>query len=180
MSPQFVSPEGSASPVSQGSSISKPTKFDVSHILRVEILPGDFASRAVSKVTLPAGALFTPIKGITPATPSYLTVQTGPTSHISLNSDLQYINHSCRPTVEFDMAKNEIRVARDLKGGLKEGDELSFFYPSSEWNMDQPFQCRCKDVQCLGSIQGAKYLGENDMKRFWFNDHILKMKERGC
>lgn len=27
---------------------------------------------------------------------------------------------------------------------LKEGDELNFFYPSSEWEMRQPFECQCQ------------------------------------
>jgi hypothetical protein len=40
--------------------------------------------------------------------------------------------------------------------GLKVGEELTFFYPSTEWNMDQGFSCFCGTDSCLGYIGGAK------------------------
>lgn len=43
------------------------------------------------------------------------------------------------------MQRWEVRVSEDGEG-LKEGDELTFFYPSTEWSMAQPFDCLCKGV----------------------------------
>jgi hypothetical protein len=40
--------------------------------------------------------------------------------------------------------------------GLKAGQELTFFYPSTEWDMDQGFDCFCGSENCLGYIGGAK------------------------
>ena len=42
--------------------------------------------------------------------------------------------------------------------GLKAGEELTFFYPSTEWDMDQGFDCFCGSKVCLGYIGGAKHM----------------------
>ncbi|MCJ1358204.1 MAG: hypothetical protein MMC33_008203 [Icmadophila ericetorum] len=132
-----------------------------------------FKSYTVSKVSLPAGALFARITGITQApSKTYGTVQAGPNLHIELNSNLLYIDHSCDPSLEFDMTRFEVRVNKNRP--LRKGDKLSFFYPSSEWSMAQPFECRCgagKGV-CLGKVEGAERLDEGALSRYWLNDHI--------
>ena len=78
--------------------------------------------------------------------------------HINLNSDLLYANHSCTPSLVFDTGRMEARVVADRP--LRAGDELTFFYPSTEWEMDRPFRCRCGagKGKCLGWIDGAKVL----------------------
>ncbi|KAJ4309364.1 hypothetical protein N0V94_008966, partial [Neodidymelliopsis sp. IMI 364377] len=114
---------------------------DLTRLMRVEKRPGDYASASYSLVNLPAGALFARITTPTPATVAYSSVQASKTLHIELNCDLVYINHSCQPSLIFDMEAWEVRVNPDLEGGLKEGDELTFFYPSTEWSMAQPFEC---------------------------------------
>lgn len=74
----------------------------------------------------------------------------------------------------------EFRVAarKDADGntiGLKKGEELSFFYPSTEWNMEQAFECKCKTDSCKGLIRGAKYLSKDDLDTYFINDHILRL-----
>lgn len=132
-----------------------------------------FASGAISQVALPAGSLFTPITGTTSAHKAYTSVQTGRDSHIELNSDLVYCNHSCAPTLDFDMHKMEVRVVagRDLQVG----DPLTFFYPSSEWEMDQAFQCMCGAESCRGYIQGAKGMSREQLKGYWLNPHVREL-----
>jgi hypothetical protein len=112
---------------------------DLTRLLRVEHREGSFASLSRSLVTLPPGAVFARITNPTPATCAYSSVQASETLHIELNCDLVYINHSCAPTLIFDMVAWEVRVNPDLQRGLREGDELTFFYPSTEWEMSQPF-----------------------------------------
>jgi hypothetical protein len=41
---------------------------------------------------------------------------------------------------------------------IEEGDEMTFFYPSTEWNMVQPFKCFCGSSRCLGEIKGAAHI----------------------
>lgn len=74
------------------------------------------------------------------------------------------------------MEKMEVRVARDVEGGeIKEGDELTFFYPSSEWDMSQGFECKCGTERCRGYIGGAKKMGREGLKGYWLNKHIEEL-----
>ncbi|KAK7184019.1 hypothetical protein DPSP01_010474 [Paraphaeosphaeria sporulosa] len=150
-------------------------KPDLTRLLRVEHLEGDFAARSVSLVDLPAGATFARISNPTPAKCAYTSVQASRDLHIELNCDLVYINHSCRPTLVFDMQRWEVRVNPDLKEGLKAGDELTFFYPSTEFDMSQPFDCRCKEKNCRGTISGAKDMSLEVLRQYWLNPHIEEL-----
>lgn len=144
-------------------------------LIRVIRSPKAFGSGAVSLVDLSAGALFAKIEGTTPAKKAYSSVQTGPDSHIELNSDLLYCNHSCAPSLVFDMKKMEVRVVDQRP--LRAGDALTFFYPSTEWEMDQPFNCACGagDGVCKGWISGAKNMSAEELEGYWLNDHTVKL-----
>lgn len=55
------------------------------------------------------------------------------------------VNHSCSPTTEVHLPPfrpNEWGVYATSKG-LKKGESLEFFYPSTEWDMAQGFDCAC-------------------------------------
>jgi len=150
-------------------------KPDLDRLLHVEHSSGSFASRSISLVNLPAGAIFARITNPTPATCAYSSVQASRNLHIELNCDLVYINHSCRPSLVFDMTRWEIRVSPELEGGLKAGDELTFFYPSTEWDMAQPFDCHCKEAECKGIISGAKNMSVEVLSKYWLNAHIEEL-----
>jgi len=104
--------------------------------------------------------------------PTYLTVQIDRHQHIHLAPEfLQYINHSCEPNVYFDVSKREVQCLRDIEPG----EELTFFYPSTEWSMDQAFDCTCRNPSCLGTISGAAYLDKNLIENYKFAEHIMEM-----
>jgi hypothetical protein len=122
-------------------------------------------------VALPRGAVLAKITTATTASAkAYSSVQTSKDDHIELNSDLVYVNHSCDPSLVFDMHKMEVRVVEEKD--LKEGDALTFFYPSSEWDMAQPFDCFCGAPNCKGWIEGAKTMARRDLEGYWLNQHI--------
>jgi hypothetical protein len=101
--------------------------------------------------------------------PNYLTVQTGIEKHITLAPEfLQYINHSCAPNCFFDTEKMELVALRPIQPG----DEFSFFYPSTEWDMAQPFQCFCGTSACLKNIRGARWLTKKDVRSYQFTAFI--------
>jgi SET domain len=103
------------------------------------------------------------------AEPTYLTVQVDVGKHITLQPEfLQYINHSCAPNVFFDTSAMQLVALREIQ----EGEEMTFFYPSTEWEMIQPFNCYCGSVNCLGRIQGAAYLRKNVRKQYRLTDFI--------
>ncbi len=89
--------------------------------------------------------------------PTYLTVQVAANKHITLKpSFLQYINHSCSPNVFFNTDTMQLICLEDINVG----EELCFFYPSTEWYMQQPFACNCGAQNCLQLIQGASFLSD--------------------
>ncbi|MBL7731204.1 MAG: SET domain-containing protein-lysine N-methyltransferase [Chitinophagaceae bacterium] len=107
--------------------------------------------------------------GTISAEPTYLTVQLGIGKHITLQPEfLQYINHSCDPNVFFNTTTMELVALKPL---LPE-EELTFFYPSTEWEMTQSFQCYCGAACCLGDIKGAAYLSKEAVSQYRFTDFI--------
>lgn len=116
---------------------------------------------------------FSAEKILTEAT--YLTVQTGPEKHITLAPDfLQFINHSCDPNVFFDTTCMKLSALKKIEPG----DEFTFFYPSTEWKMAQPFDCFCGTKQCLHRIQGAFFLRREEASGYRFTDFILEQLQK--
>ena len=158
---------------------------DWDRLLEVKRSEGAFRSSAVSKVDLPPGALFARLTGIhKERSQSYTTVQAGRYLHIELNSNAVFVNHSCDPTLEWQMDNFEVRVRRDRP--LKKGETLSFFYPSTEWTFAQPFDCWCGagEGKCCGRIEGAEKMDEAVLRRYYLNEHIedllAERKQGGC
>lgn len=105
------------------------------------------------------------------ASPTYLTVQVGLNRHITLMPKfLQYINHSCDPNVFFDTTKMEVVCLKPIQAG----EEFRFFYPSTEWEMDQPFVCNCGSSNCLQLINGAAHLSDETLEKYRLSDFIKK------
>lgn len=61
--------------------------------------------------------------------------------------------------------------------GLKAGQELTFFYPSTEWNMAQGFDCFCGSRNCCGYISGAKNMSSEQLRGKKLNLHIERLLE---
>ena len=175
------------------------------NVLEVVEQPGSFTTFSRAKKSLPPGALVARLSPeLTLSQSAYSSVQVAADQHVELNSDFLYINHSCNPSLEFHIIKLdehekrngslngnhtavpyaiEVRVAarKDSSGtkiGLKEGEELTFFYPSTEWDMSQPFECRCKEVTCRGLITGAKSMGRKQLEGLFLNQHIRQLLEK--
>lgn len=110
--------------------------------------------------------------GITQSFATYLTVQIGEDKHITLEPEfLQYINHSCAPTAFFNTTTMELTCLKTLRPG----DEITFFYPSTEWEMAQPFLCNCGKPECLKLINGASHLSIETLSKYKLTDFIRHM-----
>jgi hypothetical protein len=73
------------------------------------------------------------------------------------------------------MERWEVRVS--LERDLKQGDELTFWYPSTEWKMAQPFECGCGEQGCKGTISGASDMSEDVLGEYWLNAHVVELLE---
>mgnify|MGYP003337833559 CR=1 FL=1 len=108
------------------------------------------------------------------SSPTYLTVQLSDTKHILLDpAHLQFINHSCDPNCFFDTTSLRVVALRNIYAG----EEMTFFYPATEWEMSQPFVCNCKTAQCLKNIRGGKHLSEEEANRHHLNEYILAKRK---
>ena len=107
--------------------------------------------------------------GTISAEPTYLTVQIGIDKHITLQPEfLQYINHSCDPNVFFNTTTMQLVALKEV--GVEE--EMTFFYPSTEWSMTQSFDCYCGSPRCIGKVSGASYLSPELQSQYRFTDFI--------
>lgn len=101
---------------------------------------------------------------------TYQTVQVGPQVHLEAHV-LARLNHACQPSVIVDTRALTVSAARDLAPG----EELTCFYPSTEWELDRPFICRCGSPRCLGFVAGARYLSLDTLARYFINPHIREL-----
>lgn len=107
--------------------------------------------------------------GTISAEPTYLTVQIGIGKHITLQpAFLQYINHGCEPNVFFNTTTMQLIALKDIDVE----SEMTFFYPSTEWKMTQPFTCYCGTPSCIGEIKGAAYLSNAIHEKYQLTDFI--------
>ncbi len=107
--------------------------------------------------------------GTIAAEPTYLTVQVGIRKHITLQPEfLQYINHSCEPTVFFNTTTMQLVALKEVKAE----EEMTFFYPSTEWKMTQAFNCYCGSPACIGKVRGASFLSKDAQEKYQFTDFI--------
>ncbi|KAK7704169.1 hypothetical protein SLS64_008727 [Diaporthe eres] len=149
------------------------------HFLQVIVSDNEaeFTSKAVSTATAAPFGVVAKLS-FPPCTladePAYSTVQIGRNRHLELNSDLLYLNHSCEPSLIIDTANMTVLAGPK---GLKPGDELTFFYPSTEWDMAQPFDCFCGSATCRGKIAGAKDMEPRQLEGLWLNGHIHELKD---
>lgn len=147
-----------------------------------------FHLTATANQDIPANTLLAKNTSTTLASvKDYSTVQISKTKHIRLNSDLLYCNHSCDPNVRFttstlvqEPTRHSATSEPSVSGAIEvwsirdipAGEELRFFYPSTEWDMAQPFACSCETNKCLDRVAGAKDLPTESLKGYWLSGHI--------
>ncbi|EIW72258.1 hypothetical protein M231_04942 [Tremella mesenterica] len=144
---------------------------------------GEYSSRLIACRDFSPGEIVASLDNASLANEkAYSSVQFGPGvgDHLELNSDLLFMNHSCSPNVMMDLTgQAEKWCVRALDKGVKKGEPLTFFYPSTEWDMAQGFECHCGASDCLKTITGAKSLSLAALeRRGGLSEHIRMLKER--
>eukprot|EP00127_Corallochytrium_limacisporum_P000060 Clim_evm39s2 gene=Clim_evmTU39s2 len=111
--------------------------------------------------------LATLLIGETQPTPDMHSVQLDETHHIPFHhlGPMAYLNHSCEPNCWLRVVKEEngeMRVAVRVVtlAPIKKGQQLTFDYATTEYDMDVKFDCFCGTESCRGHIGGFKHLRE--------------------
>jgi SET domain len=115
-------------------------------------------------------------------TPNRYTVQVGHALHVDLPSRYgfeyaldrfywRFMNHSCEPTVVI-----RGRRVFSLKP-LAPWQEITFHYNTTEYEMAEPFDCRCGSSRCEGRIRGFRFLSHPERERLrpWLSGHLLSL-----
>ncbi|MBK9926959.1 MAG: SET domain-containing protein-lysine N-methyltransferase [Anaerolineales bacterium] len=99
--------------------------------------------------------------------PNRYTVQIDRDKHTDVGK-LAALNHSCNPNVILDTEHLLVYACKDIE----KGEELSFFYPSTEWEMDAPFVCLCGASNCIHVVAGARFLPLSTLGNHYLSKHI--------
>ena len=102
--------------------------------------------------------------------PTQYTVQITRDRHVEVK-ELASMNHSCDPNVILDTNRMLAIALRDIAVG----DELTFFYPSTEWEMSAPFICLCGAPNCIHVVAGARFLPLSTLEQHFLNRHIREL-----
>lgn len=125
------------------------------HVQRVVVGSGPHGALLEAAIALAAGEVVFALTGDIVGEPSKYTIQLDEHRHVLTHTSAwQYMNHACRPNVRIDVTRREMIAIRDIAVG----EELTFNYNTTEWNMAAPFACACGAPDCAGTIRGFRHL----------------------
>lgn len=113
---------------------------------------------------IPTGEVVLVVRGVRTERPSRYSIQVGEHEHVDLPADVdparsavdhpwQFLNHSCAPNAR--LVGRTVVAARPIAAG----DEITFDYNTTEYDMASPFDCRCGASGCHGRrIAGFRHL----------------------
>lgn len=82
---------------------------------------------------------------------------------VRLNTIDNYLNHSCDPNTIVNVPRSNFTAIKDIPPGK----EITWNYLTTEYDLSkdgEDFLCQCGAENCIGVIEGFKYLTE-DQKR---------------
>lgn len=90
--------------------------------------------------------------------PTKYTIQRAGDDHVLADpgAEWMFVNHSCEPNTRIDFGTWELVARREIAAG----EEISFDYHSTEWELATPFTCHCGEARCVGTIRGFRFLDE--------------------
>jgi len=105
------------------------------------------------------------LEGVISDHQSRYSIQLGKNKHLNVPAGVNgkidnpdffwaYLNHSCQPNGYIDTANLTFRALRKIN----RGEECTFNYLTTEYEMAAPFICQCGAAGCVGLIQGHKHL----------------------
>lgn len=126
--------------------------------------------RLIAARDIAAGAEIFRLVGRETRIPTRYSIQVGPEMHLDsddLATDAErihdrywmYLNHSCEPSA---VVRGLALVAlRDIPSG----DGVTFDYNATEWELAEPFDCRCGTATCVGTVRGYRHLDADARRR---------------
>ncbi|HEY8376297.1 MAG TPA: SET domain-containing methyltransferase [Nannocystis sp.] len=124
---------------------------------RAEIGQGVFAREAIA-----AGEVLIALAHVFVGAPERHTIQIDGERHQAGTGEIDdYLNHSCDPNAALDAERLCFVAIR----AIAPGEEVTFNYLTSEWDMAEAFDCRCGAEHCLSKIRGFRHLPPEEQDR---------------
>lgn len=134
-----------------------------------------------------AGEVIVPIGGVIVREASRYSLQVAEDEHIVPPPEVLacaaavenyrwcFMNHACRPNVRIDAARRVVVATKSIGAG----DELRFDYDTTEWDMAEPFGCRCGAPDCRGLIRGFRHLPPDLQQALAVHaaPHLLRLRD---
>lgn len=120
---------------------------------------GQFA--VVARVDIKKETCVLAVDGPTVDRPTRYTVQVGVDMHVDAEADpktgrahpiWRFLNHACAPNTRLE-GRSLVATKR-----IRAGEEITFDYETTEWDMAAPFPCGCNAATCRGLIRGFRHL----------------------
>ena len=122
---------------------------------KIERCDGEIGQGVVAREEIEPGEVLIALAHVFTAEPSRYTIQLEEGLHQAGTGEIDdFLNHACEPSVRLDAERRCFVAARRIAPG----EELTFNYLSSEWDMAEPFECRCGSRRCLRKIRGFRHL----------------------
>ncbi len=149
-------------------------------ISKLGVLQHNNQFHLVATAPIDAGEALLRVEGELTHTPTRYSLQVDAARHIdvpvgtSLREQLEhyrwsFLNHACEPNAAF---RGLTLVAMRA---IRQGEDITFHYATTEYEMAEPFHCRCGSPLCLGEIRGFRHLPPAAVERLrpWCAPHLL-------
>lgn len=134
---------------------------------KVAVVRYDRSFHLIAAEVMTGGDLVVSIDGVEARVASWTSVQIDTDRHITVDVALdtlremdehpwRFLNHSCEPNTMI-RSRDVLALRR-----IRHGEELTFNYNTTEFDMAEPFACRCGSLFCLGTVRGFRYLSARD------------------
>lgn len=146
---------------------------------RVGVLRANQEFMLVASGEVPAGQRLFAIDGELTGTPSRYSLQVGRGLHLDLPDGCaeqevmdryfwRFMNHSCEPNARVE--GRQVLAARDIVPG----EQITFHYNTTEYEMAEPFRCTCGTPSCAGVVAGYAALDAEQRAalRPWLAEHL--------
>ncbi|HEX8187449.1 MAG TPA: SET domain-containing protein-lysine N-methyltransferase [Pyrinomonadaceae bacterium] len=141
---------------------------------------GDFKG-VYARREIGAESVILRLQGVLKAEADRYSVQLGRNRHLNMPAGemepaadtflWRFLNHSCEPNGYVSCGDSTFRALRRIEGG----EEVTFNYLMTEFDMASPFECRCGSADCFGLIRGYRHLtaGQRDRLGAGIAPHLL-------
>lgn len=130
--------------------------------------------KVFAKEDIRGGEILVKFEGRIVKEPHKYTLQIDEGKHLDASRHLDdFLNHNCEPNCYINFDDLSLRSLHRIK----KCEEITFNYLTTEWELAEPFECKCNSKKCFKHIKGFKYLTVKQKKELKpFLSPFLKKK----